>query len=119
MEKARNVEGKQTDHAWNRLAGIGMQTFNVVILIAVFRRLLSTDEDAEEGTAWRRVSLLFAYIPSCKVYPNITYISLARKSYYLFLFTFMCSLIYCKSVLYIDSSFFRLHRMQMRLYEHS
>lgn len=38
MEKARNVEGKQTDHGWNRLAGVAMQTFNVVILVALVAR---------------------------------------------------------------------------------
>lgn len=51
MEKARNIEGKQTDHGWNRLAGVLMQALNVVILVALGERIvrpeyeLVTDED--------------------------------------------------------------------------
>jgi hypothetical protein len=61
MEKARNVEGKQTDHGWNRLAGIGMQTFNVVILVAIISKILTTDEladkkDDENSTQGKEVS---------------------------------------------------------------
>ena len=56
MEKARNVEGKQTDHGWNRLAGLGMQAFNVVILVALTYRVLSADEAAEESTLGKKVS---------------------------------------------------------------
>lgn len=48
MEKARNVEGKITDHGWNRLAGLGMQTFNIVLLVALVSKILRTDSDDPE-----------------------------------------------------------------------
>lgn len=54
MEKARNIEGKQTDHGWNRLAGVLMQLLNVVILVALGERIMRpeynfvVDEETEE-----------------------------------------------------------------------
>eukprot|EP00892_Ulva_mutabilis_P001698 jgi/Ulvmu1/11529/UM078_0018.1 len=56
MEKARNIEGKQTDHGWNRLAGVLMQILNVVILVALGERIVRpeydfvVDEETEEVT---------------------------------------------------------------------
>lgn len=66
MEKARNEEGKQTDHGWNRLAGLGMQAFNVVILVALVYRILKPDEGAadEDDTYGRKVSTLLPLDPN-------------------------------------------------------
>jgi hypothetical protein len=44
LEKARNIEGKQTDHIWNRIGGVAMQFFNIIILIALGERILRPDE---------------------------------------------------------------------------
>jgi hypothetical protein len=43
LEKARNIEGKQTDHKWNQLSGMLMQIFNIVILIALGERIVRPD----------------------------------------------------------------------------
>lgn len=43
LEKARNVGGRQTDHGWNRLGGILMQLFNVVLLVALVDNVISPD----------------------------------------------------------------------------
>jgi hypothetical protein len=39
LEKQRNIGGKQTDHIYNRLGGILMQFFNIVIFIALVERI--------------------------------------------------------------------------------
>jgi hypothetical protein len=39
LEKQRNIGGKQTDHIFNRLGGILMQFFNIVIFIALAERI--------------------------------------------------------------------------------
>jgi len=39
LSKARNSKGLQTDHKWNRLAGILMQFFNVIIVMACFENI--------------------------------------------------------------------------------
>lgn len=48
LEKARNIEGKQTDHGWNRLAGVFMQLFNVVILVALGERIVRPEFEFRE-----------------------------------------------------------------------
>jgi hypothetical protein len=43
LEKARNIGGKQTDHIYNRIGGVIMQIFNIVILIALAERIVHPD----------------------------------------------------------------------------
>lgn len=46
LEKQRNIGGKQTDHKYNRLGGVFMQMFNVVILIALVEHITRPDAEA-------------------------------------------------------------------------
>ena len=54
LEKARNVSGKQTDHFYDRLEGVLMQLFNIVILIAVIDFVIR-DEDGS-GNDGRKIA---------------------------------------------------------------